>query len=75
LTCDYRCSSLKGGKIFERYGGFSFVKDDGIDSTGLGLSITKEIVDLHKGKIAVESQLGKGSNFNVFLPKDLRAAR
>jgi signal transduction histidine kinase len=62
-------------KIFERYGGLSFTKDGSIDSTGLGLSITKEIVDLHKGRIEVESQLGKGSNFNVFLPKDLRGRR
>jgi signal transduction histidine kinase len=62
-------------KIFRRYEGLHFSKDKNIDSTGLGLSITKEIVDLHKGKIEVESQLGRGSNFILSLPIDLRAAR
>lgn len=36
--------------------------------SGLGLSITKAIVELHKGRIWVESQLGQGSRFVVRLP-------
>jgi len=59
-------------KMFERYASLSPLKDGNIDSTGLGLSITKEIIDLHKGRIKVKSQLGKGSKFSVFLPIDLR---
>nr|MBA3873313.1 PAS domain S-box protein [Anaerolineae bacterium] len=36
--------------------------------TGLGLSMAKRIIDLHHGSIAVESVVGEGSVFRVFLP-------
>jgi len=44
----------------------------GVGSTGLGLTIAKEIVDLHKGKIWVESEPGKGSRFIFAIPKRLK---
>lgn len=36
---------------------------------GLGLSITKSIVDIHRGTISVVSQEGAGCTFNIWLPK------
>ncbi len=40
-----------------------------IEGTGIGLSICKKIVDLHEGRIEVQSQLGEGTTFQVWLPK------
>ncbi|MTJ08958.1 hybrid sensor histidine kinase/response regulator [Anabaena sp. UHCC 0204] len=39
-----------------------------ISGTGLGLSIVKKCVDLHKGKISLDSQLGKVTTFTVSIP-------
>ncbi len=37
---------------------------------GIGLSLVQEIVNLHQGKIQIESELGKGTTFTVRLPKN-----
>ena len=38
------------------------------NGVGLGLSVSKKIVDAHRGRIEVESELGRGSRFTVVLP-------
>jgi signal transduction histidine kinase len=38
--------------------------------TGLGLAICKDIIEHHKGRIVVESQVGQGTTFNVYLPAE-----
>jgi signal transduction histidine kinase len=42
--------------------------------TGLGLSLTRNFVELHYGRIEVQSQVGAGSTFSLFLPVDYREA-
>lgn len=49
-------------KIFETY--FTSKKN----GTGLGLPVVKEIIERHKGKIHIDSQVGKGTTFTISLP-------
>lgn len=53
--------------IFEPFERESNVTQSGIEGTGLGMAITKNIVEMMNGTISVESELGKGSEFTVEL--------
>jgi signal transduction histidine kinase len=56
-------------KIFDRY--FRSNRKEAVQQrgSGLGLTIVKSIADLHKGRVWVESQLGKGSTFFLEIPR------
>lgn len=51
--------------IFEPFERESTVTQNGIQGTGLGMAITKNIVEMMNGTISVESEVGKGSTFTV----------
>lgn len=55
--------------VFERFQQVSRSDSAGEKGTGLGLPITKELVELHGGEIWAESKLGKGSTFTFTLPR------
>lgn len=55
-------------RIFERFYRANTAKNQGIGGLGMGLYISREIVERHGGKILVESKEGEGSTFCVELP-------
>ena len=55
-------------RVFERFYTVDKSRARNSAGTGLGLSIAKHIVNLHKGKISVESKSGAGSKFVIILP-------
>jgi signal transduction histidine kinase/ligand-binding sensor domain-containing protein/DNA-binding NarL/FixJ family response regulator len=55
-------------KIFER-----FYNEGSQSGSGIGLALTKSLVEIHKGNIIVDSIKGDGTSFSVFLPKDENA--
>ncbi|MCA0350948.1 MAG: hybrid sensor histidine kinase/response regulator [Chloroflexi bacterium] len=54
--------------IWESFRQIQSADDREYEGTGLGMSITKQLVDLHGGDITVESELGQGTQFQVCLP-------
>lgn len=56
--------------LFTKFFRVSGKLEQGSKGTGLGLYISKAIIDMHKGKIWVASELGKGSTFSFALPID-----
>lgn len=54
--------------IFDRFYQAEQGEEKTYEGTGIGLSLCKQLIELHSGKIDVESKLGKGTTFNAYLP-------
>jgi signal transduction histidine kinase len=60
--------------VFDRFFRGSGSAEVRASGSGLGLSIARSIVEMHGGRISIESRRGHGTQVDVFLPRDVRAA-
>lgn len=58
-------------KVFDRFYRVKTPRTRQVVGTGLGLSIVKSLVDAHLGRIAIESEVGKGTTVTVLFPKEM----
>ncbi len=58
-------------KLFESFQRVDLEHNRNVEGTGLGLTITKQFVDMMGGSILVDSEYGKGSTFTVCVPQEV----
>lgn len=56
-------------RIFDRF--YRATTSAGIPGSGVGLALVKDLVEIHKGKITLESEVGKGTTITITLPSNL----
>jgi signal transduction histidine kinase len=55
-------------RLFTEFYRAQNAKQEEVQGTGLGLAISKKIISIHNGDISVNSVLGSGTTFTIFLP-------
>lgn len=58
-------------RLFTRFFRSRHAEEQSIQGVGLGLNITKSIVESHGGRIEVDCEVGRGSTFRVRIPVDV----
>lgn len=59
---------LQHPSIFERFYRVEKSRNRSSGGAGIGLTVVKDLVEVHEGKITVDSELGKGTKFNIVIP-------
>ena len=59
-------------QLFKQFSRIQNARSHLVTGTGVGLYLAKHLTQLHDGDIAVESELGKGSSFMVYIPKNIK---
>ncbi|MBI2256346.1 MAG: PAS domain-containing protein [Proteobacteria bacterium] len=62
-------------RLTERFYRVDTARSRDLGGTGLGLAIVKHIVNRHRGKLEIQSVLGQGSTFTIYLPMDSAPAK
>ena len=60
--------------LFDEYSRFNYKANRKTEGTGLGMSITQNLIHLMKGEIFIESEPDKGSTFTVYIPQQIISA-
>ncbi len=60
-------------RLFKAFEQLDLVRNKSVTGTGLGLAITKRLCDLMDGRVAVESEYGRGSCFTICIPLEIGA--
>jgi signal transduction histidine kinase len=55
-------------RLFERFHRVENQKSRSFEGSGIGLALVQELVKLHCGSLAIESEVGKGTSFRVRIP-------